>query len=45
MLRGSRLRLVGYVAEHRVMINIADAYEDTRFNSKVDEQMGSKAHT
>lgn len=32
--------IAGYVAEHGLPVVVADAYEDPRFNSSVDEQTG-----
>ena len=37
--------LAGYAAENRVIINVADAYEDARFNPKVDEETGFRTRS
>ena len=37
--------VVGWVAKHREMLNIPDAYQDERFNREVDKQTGYRTKT
>ncbi len=37
--------IVGWVVKHGRMLNIADAYEDERFNPEVDRRTGYRTHT
>ncbi len=48
-LREIRLRrgegIAGWAAEHRQTVNVADAYQDARFNPNIDAQSGFRTHS